>query len=124
MYVISLASDGSIHGVYDTEVYVDEGVETFPITPEEKDLIWKSGNNFLWAYQNGVVVQHAENYVAFLGNEVRQQRDRLLAETDWTQAADVPQATKDKWAPYRQALRDITEQAGFPMNVTWPTKPE
>jgi len=55
--------------------------------------------------------------------QVRSQRDRLLAKTDWTQAADVPQATKDKWAPYRQALRDVPQQEGFPYNVTWPTPP-
>lgn len=55
---------------------------------------------------------------------VRAQRDYLLTQTDWTQAADVPQATKDKWAPYRQALRDVPQQAGFPYEVTWPTKPE
>ena len=54
---------------------------------------------------------------------VREQRDRLLTETDWTQAADIPQATKDKWAPYRQALRDVPEQAGFPYDVVWPVKP-
>ena len=55
--------------------------------------------------------------------EVRDKRDRLLAETDWTQAADIPQATKDKWAPYRQALRDVPNQAGFPFEVVWPIKP-
>lgn len=54
---------------------------------------------------------------------VRADRDRRLAETDWTQAADVPQATKDKWAPYRQALRDVPQQEGFPFNVVWPEKP-
>lgn len=57
------------------------------------------------------------------GNRAREDRNRLLAETDWTQAADVPQATKDKWAPYRQALRDIPQQAGFPITITWPVKP-
>ena len=54
---------------------------------------------------------------------VRNDRDRLLAETDWTQAADIPQATKDKWMPYRQALRDVPEQTGFPFEVVWPVKP-
>lgn len=58
-----------------------------------------------------------------MAEQVRYQRDRLLVETDWTQAADVPQATKDKWAPYRQALRDVPEQEGFPFNVVWPNKP-
>jgi hypothetical protein len=54
----------------------------------------------------------------------RESRDQLLAQTDWTQTVDVPQATKDKWAPYRQALRDVPQQAGFPDNIQWPSKPE
>ena len=52
---------------------------------------------------------------------VRNQRDLLLAESDWTQCADISQATKDKWAPYRKALRDVPQQAGFPFDVIWPT---
>lgn len=55
---------------------------------------------------------------------VRVNRDMLLAQTDWTQAADVPQTTKDKWAPYRQALRDVPQQEGFPDNIVWPTPPQ
>jgi hypothetical protein len=51
-------------------------------------------------------------------------RDRRLAESDWTQLPDVPQAIKSLWATYRQELRDITQQAGFPQNITWPTKPQ
>ena len=53
----------------------------------------------------------------------RAERDTLLAATDWTQAADVPQATKDKWAPYRQSLRDVPQQSGFPSDILWPVKP-
>lgn len=53
---------------------------------------------------------------------VRNRRNELLAETDWTQVADAP-VDKAVWATYRQALRDVTDQAGFPYNVTWPTKP-
>jgi hypothetical protein len=45
---------------------------------------------------------------------VRYERDRRIASTDWTQSADVPQSTKDKWAPYRQALRDFPQQPEFP----------
>ena len=56
--------------------------------------------------------------------EVRAQRNAKLAATDWTQAADVPQAVKDSYASYRQALRDVPQQAGFPENVQWPTQPE
>lgn len=56
--------------------------------------------------------------------QVRRQRDSLLAQTDWTQLADVPQATKDLWDEYRQALRDVPQQDGFPHEVIWPDKPE
>lgn len=54
----------------------------------------------------------------------RIQRNKLLVSTDWTQNADIPQATKDLWAPYRQALRDVPQQAGFPDNIVWPTPPQ
>lgn len=59
--------------------------------------------------------------VAFL---VRMERDKLLRESDWTQNADIPQALKDKWAPYRQALRDLPAQTGFPKNVVFPALPQ
>lgn len=58
-----------------------------------------------------------------LATAARAERDRLLTETDWTQSADVPQATKDLWAPYRQALRDVPQQSSFPTDIVWPTKP-
>ena len=53
---------------------------------------------------------------------VRNRRDRLLAETDWMALSDVTMS--DTMTAYRQALRDIPSQAGFPVSVTWPTKPE
>ncbi len=54
---------------------------------------------------------------------VRQKRNRLLTESDWTQVADIPSDTKSKWTTYRQNLRDVPAQSGFPKTVTWPTKP-
>ena len=64
----------------------------------------------------------AENAQAQLPNQIREQRNRLLANSDWTQ---IPDCTADKqaWAEYRQALRDITAQPGFPTDVQWPTAP-
>ena len=53
---------------------------------------------------------------------VRTSRNDLLTKCDWTQIADST-ADKPVWATYRQALRDVTVQAGFPWNVTWPVKP-
>lgn len=60
---------------------------------------------------------------AELAAQVRVERDQRLAQTDWTQLPDVPQATRERWAEYRQALRDITLQDGFPAAVQWPEPP-
>ena len=57
-----------------------------------------------------------------LATEARTQRNGLLAASDWTQVADAP-VDQAAWATYRQALRDITAQAGFPADIAWPTKP-
>lgn len=53
---------------------------------------------------------------------IREQRNRKLSECDWTQIADST-ADKAAWATYRQALRDITAQAGFPWTIDWPVAP-
>ena len=58
--------------------------------------------------------------VVAAGN-IREQRNELLAETDWTQLPDSGVAST--WTTYRQALRDVPSQEGFPYSVTWPTKP-
>jgi hypothetical protein len=55
-------------------------------------------------------------------NAVRAERDQKLVESDWTQVADAP-VDKAAWAEYRQALRDITTQDGFPWSVEWPIAP-
>lgn len=58
-----------------------------------------------------------------LAAKVRTERNRKLAASDWTQLADAP-VDKTTWAVYRQALRDVTDQVGFPESVTWPTAPD
>jgi hypothetical protein len=72
----------------------------------------------------------AENEVAYKAmkdteqaKSVRTSRNDKLKDCDWTQIADST-ADKAVWATYRQALRDITGQAGFPWTITWPTQPE
>lgn len=54
---------------------------------------------------------------------VRSQRNRLLAESDWTQLNDAP-VDKNAWAAYRQELREVPQQDGFPHNVQWPVMPK
>ena len=55
-------------------------------------------------------------------NRARLQRDQLLAASDWTQLPDVPLATKEAWATYRQALRDLPEHPNWPdlNEADWP----
>lgn len=55
-------------------------------------------------------------------NNVRSERNSRLADCDWTQLPDAPVDTT-VWATYRQELRDITLQDGFPYEITWPEKP-
>lgn len=62
-----------------------------------------------------------EVIVPFTEDEIRAERDRLLAETDYLALSDNTMSAA--MTTYRQALRDITDQAGFPTSVTWPTKP-
>ncbi len=56
---------------------------------------------------------------------VRRERNTKLSECDWTQLNDTPldNTAKVAWTTYRQALRDIPSQSGFPHNVVWPVKP-
>jgi hypothetical protein len=51
---------------------------------------------------------------------IKRERLKLLEATDWTQLPDVPEATRLKYQAYRQVLRDLTTQDGFPENVTFP----
>jgi hypothetical protein len=53
---------------------------------------------------------------------VRAKRNILLQQSDWTQLPDVPLETKETWAVYRQALRDVTDQSD-PFNIVWPAAP-
>lgn len=56
-------------------------------------------------------------------DRVRTDRNTRLSRCDWTQLADAPGAARAAYVQYRQALRDVPQQAGFPWNVTWPSEP-
>ena len=59
-----------------------------------------------------------DNTVAVLSR-----RNCLLAASDWTQLPDVDSSVRSLWLDYRQALRDITDQEGYPNTVKWPVNP-
>lgn len=106
---------------------------------------YKDADNQVWAYEEGqpireglTPIDNAERdtllaqrqeadrqaFIDSLVTEelVKQHRDILLMQTDWWAVADRTMTQEQR--DYRQALRDITDQSGYPTNVTWPTKPE
>lgn len=60
--------------------------------------------------------------LGILWGGVRFVRDRMLIECDWTQLPDIPEATRNSFAEYRQLLRDVTKQTN-PLEINWPTPP-
>ena len=70
--------------------------------------------------ENEIVVDTQE-----LSSKIRKERDDLLKETDWmaSKAFETNTPVPEVWALYRQALRDLTSQEGFPYDITWPQNP-
>ncbi len=58
--------------------------------------------------------------------DIRAKRERLLQETDWTllRALETGDSVPTEWSVYRQALRDVPQQPGFPEDVEWPELPQ
>jgi len=86
-------------------------------TPVQVNGVWTQ----VWNVTDATAEEIAER-TAQQAQNVRSERDSKLAETDWMGLSDV--TMPEAMATYRQALRDITSQEGFPYNITWPTKPE
>jgi hypothetical protein len=72
--------------------------------------------------QSNASVEEINSRLELKWIEIRELRDSLLAECDWTQLSDSPQNTNTDWKTYRQSLRDITSQENA-FNITWPAKP-
>jgi len=117
-----------------TDLLESFGVYTVTIAPDpENDLPLKKIElsteptllGEVWTLTKTVVdlttEEAEENYIR-ASVTTREKRDDLLSRTDWMALSDVTMSAE--WQTYRQALRDVPEQEGFPDNVTWPTKPE
>jgi len=76
-----------------------------------------------YSYVLNMDIKQWEKDPELSAREIRLERDRLLANTDWTQNSDVTEATRNLYTEYRQQLRDITTQDSFPESVTWPVAP-
>lgn len=97
----------------DDSYYVKEGIPTsFPEKP--------AGDYWELDFNTKTWIQD----ISKMKSDILAIRNRKLQLSDWTQLPDVPVITKEAWVTYRQALRDITEQADYPYSVVWPTPPQ
>jgi hypothetical protein len=95
----------------DVNGYVDGGVVySLPQKPDDYMVFDYTSKKWVYTYE----------YALW---RVRQERNERLQVTDWTQLSDIPAETKALWEPYRQALRDVTNQPD-PFNIVWPTPPQ
>lgn len=93
-------------------------VESLDVLP---DLVEATEGGIGWTYDGENFTKPTDSSIE-QAKSVREQRNQKLNESDWTQIADST-ADKAAWATYRQALRDITAQTGFPWTIEWPDAP-
>ena len=125
------------------EIIFEETNNTFKvILPIENDNFVTGDrlNQVLESFQNCSKVDERKNNVLGVKNveeikslistdncklSIYNQRQILLSNSDWTQGLDSPlsEEKKDEWKVYRQQLRDITLQSGFPLETVWPNQP-
>jgi hypothetical protein len=95
----------------------DDYTKDFSVTAEQVNGAWVEK----WVATN-VSAEEVANRTANQANNVRAERNQKISDSDWTQLPDSP-VNKQAWSTYRQALRDVPSQSGFPWNVTWPKSP-
>ena len=112
--------------------YTSTGVTTtasYNSTEAAKDYL----NSVEWRKPDGTISMSPSDFVVDYDKVgpvvelmmLREQRNKKLAESDWTQYNDSPlsDSKKTEWATYRQSLRDITSSSQSIFSVTWPTEP-
>jgi hypothetical protein len=122
-----IEGSGAVGDDTDVTQLTTENTTVIETPPNNDSQIWQQGQwidrppqpSFNHQWVNGSWQLNLE----FAASTIRQQRDRLLAKTDWTQGRDILETVSQKYVDYRQQLRDITSQPGFPEQVIWPTPP-
>jgi hypothetical protein len=94
----------------------------YKLTPEGK-VPFSAEEQIQWEKD---IVEVAVQVRSTRAKEARATRNMLLAECDWIElpSCKLPENKKQEWANYRQTLRDVPLQLGFPENIQWPVKPE
>ena len=118
------------YGFYDRAIHGDAiPSDAVEITAEQylTLLEGQSAGKIITADENGypVLSDRAAPSVDELAAASRTQRDALLTACDWVvvKAYEAGAAVPDDWAAYRQALRDVPDQSGFPAAINWPVSP-
>ena len=147
--VLELNSNISLPRVWNDDIHdvlgIDPILPTNPPSPssEYKEVVrdgieqnaddqwverWREVDMFPDITEDGVTTTKAQQEAAYqalvdatAAANVRADRNARLAATDWRACSDLTLSTE--WATYRQALRDVPAQSGFPHTVTWPDEP-
>lgn len=122
-----------LNGEYDLTAYDSNDIGCIQADIDLNDTTWYVLNGALATRPEKPSIYHLWNgseWIAdnsYLANDIRLNRNELLAQSDWTDTYSAPtrlgEAKYNEWQVYRQALRDITLQPEFPTNVIYPIVP-
>ena len=117
--------DLSDFGAYEVQPTEQPSINVLTQELQEATPAWVDG---AWKQVWTIVELSSEDQQAITdsrAHSIRAERDKKLTDTDWTQIPNnaLSDESKTAWATYRQSLRDITADSGFPHSITWPDQP-
>lgn len=151
MLYTQLENGQALHPAFTLQYFVDQGViesvdvtleeltnvnivpvtmftGQFPVDGNQYKVEIKQQEDGSWAQvmvQVEISQEQYQNNVNIQIQAVKADRDRMITSTDWvvSKSLESGEPVPNAWKVYRQALRDITTQSGFPFNVQWPQPP-
>lgn len=120
---------GKTGGFYDPDFRGQIPADAVEITSERHTelLAGQSSGRVISASSNGhpTLTDRLAPSIAIQSEYARKVRNSRLSSCDWTMLADAPLTVpqKEAWQSYRQSLRDVPDQVGFPQNIVWPSSP-
>jgi len=118
-YLTELAENHDWVDTNDGDVFYADADEDIHFMPgkTEQHQVW-DWSQFAWIDPRSTQEKYDQ-----AAAQVRANRNKLLQSSDWTQLQDISNSVRSAWVTYRQALRDISSQTGFPFNINWPEQP-
>jgi len=105
----------------DSKYYIDPQSQQIIAFPEKPNQY----HTWNWTTKTWQDLRTEQQKYSQAAREIQRQRAQLLASSDWVVIKAMDQGTQvpEAWSTYRQQLRDITQQTGYPFTVVWPTAP-